>query len=170
MRIPFALAALLLAASAHAQAGTTASAALGWTNPTTYVDTTALAPSAIAGTAVFFGPQSRFSAGTTLRAGCTASPNSQADTSCYPNAALSTGSGTAFTATFTITQSSTMYFAVVTKATNGALSAYSSEASKSFTVTTTPTPPNAPTTITITITLGACTTNVPGTTCTATSP
>lgn len=170
MRITALIVALLLAASAHAQAASApATAALGWTVPTTYVDNTTLPASAIAGYAVFYGPQSRFATPTTLRTGCSG-PTSQTDTSCYPNTAFSAGPGLSFSVTTTITQSTTIFYAVATKTTSGDLSQYSTEASKAFTVTTSSVKPNPPTLITITITLGACTTNVPGTTCTVTSP
>lgn len=161
---------LILPILGQAQAASTpAQAALGWTAPTKYVeDNSNLPASDIAGYAVFYGPQSRFTSGTTLRAGCAAKPANQTDTSCYATAAFSTGSATAFTVTTTITQSGPLFLAVAAKATNGNVSAYSNETSKQFTVTTTGLTPGVPTTITLTITLGACMTNVPGTSCSVT--
>lgn len=166
----FAVMLLMLATPAFAQAASApAQAALGWTPPTKYIDNTTLAAADIQGYAVFYGPQSRFSSGTTLRSGCAAKPASQTDASCYPSVSFSTGSAASFTVTTTITQSTTLYFASSTKTVNGAISAYSNEANKAFTVTTTGVDPNAPIVITLTITLGACTTNVPGTGCTVTA-
>lgn len=165
MRFIAAIAALV-AFGAHAQPGViingTGTATLTWTRPTTNTDGTPLAASAITGYGVFFG-QSRFSSGTTLRTGCTAAPTSLTSTTCYAGAAQIAGTLQSSPVTLSLATSQTVYFALAAQRTGGAISAYSNEVARVFTLQVNA-PPNAPVLQDVQVTMN-CTTNDAAVTC-----
>lgn len=142
-------------------------ATLTWQRPTTNIDGAPLAAADITGYGVFFGPQSRFSSGTTLRAGCAATPISLTSTTCYAGATQIAG-GTTATAPITLqlSTSQTVYFALAAQKTGGGISPYSNEASKIFELAV-DAPPNAPVLQNVAVSI-TCTTNDPQITCTFT--
>lgn len=143
-------------------------ATLSWTRPTTNTDGSPLAQADITAYGVFFGPQSRFSSGTTLRSGCTATPPALTSTTCYAGAVQIAGGATqGAPVTLTgITSNTRIYFAVAAQRTGGQISAYSNEAFKDFVVTVNA-PPSAPVLQDVNVTV-TCTTNDPQITCSIT--
>jgi hypothetical protein len=138
-------------------------ATLTWTLPTTDELGNALPASSIANVGVFYGV-SRFSSGTTLRAGCTDRPTSLSSTLCYAGTApMLPGSATSTPLTLQLDSSQTVYFAAAVLATGGGISRYSNEAAKIFTLQTSA-PPATPILVDVQVSI-VCTTNLPEVTC-----
>jgi hypothetical protein len=148
-------------------------ATITWSPPTEYTNGSPLPPADITGFVIFYHDASRFEAdGTTLRSGCTASPeSSRIDNSCYANTVdLTDGSSQSQQLTFQLDQDVTLYFAMTAYVrsgnTFGDWSTYSSEVSKSFTLEVTDgRPPQSPQIQSIDMTI-TCTTNQQLVTCT----
>ena len=143
-----------------------ATATLTWTPPTEYEDGRALPPSDIAGYVIYWSEQSRFEAdGVTLRPTCSEYPvGTRTDATCYQNVLdLTDGTATTELIILTLDQDVTLHFAAAAHVTNGDWSAYSNEASKSFTLVL-ESPPAAPVIQSIDMTI-MCTTNLPNVTC-----
>ena len=134
-------------------------ATLTWQRPTMNTDGSALAASEITSYGVFMGPQSRFSSGTTLRAGCTATPASLSSTACYSGASTIVGTLLTTPVTIALTQNARIHFALAAMKTGGAISAYSNEAFKDF-VLQVNAPPGAPNITNVAVSV-TCTTNDP---------
>lgn len=147
-------------------------ATITFTAPTEYTNGDPLPPEDLSGFVIFYNDASRFeSDGTTLRAGCTASPeSSRTDSSCYPTAIdLADGSTTSQQLTFQLSEDVTLYFAMTAYVRQGLAfgdwSVYSGEVTKSFVLQVDDSrPPNAPVIESIDMTI-TCTTNLPQVTC-----
>lgn len=148
----------------------TGTASLSWDRPTESEDGLALPANEIAGYVVYWGPQSRFAGGANplaLRPGCSRSPATRTDTTCYQGV-RDLLAGTTTTLTIPLTQDVTLSFAVVAVNTRGEWSAYSNELRKLVKLSVQSTaPPNAPVLQTLTMEV-SCTTDQPTITCTFT--
>ncbi len=147
-------------------------ATITWTAPTEYTNGDPLPLADIDGYVIFYNDQSRFeSDGTTLRSGCTASPeSSRTDPSCYPTAVdITAGGSSSQVLTFQLDQDVTLHFAMTAYVRGGNVfgdwSTYSPEVTKSFTLSVNDMrPPGSPVIESIDMTI-ECTTNQAQVTC-----
>lgn len=158
---------LLTAFTASAQLEVTGqgSATLTWVVPTEREDGQPLPITELSGYVIFYADQSRFLPdGTTLRTGCTERPSSTDDTSCYGVALnIVPGDLTTQTIFISVDQDTTLWFSMSAYDTDGRLSTYSNEASKTITLIL-DSPPDAPVIQSLEMII-SCTTNDPNVEC-----
>ena len=135
------------------------SATLSWVRPTENTDGSPLAVTDIDHFTVYYGEESR-----TGR--CPDTPAVDGDTTCYQaTSQVSNGGVTSSMMNFSLTEDTTIYFAITAVHSNGQSSAYSGEATKTFTVLVTGVTPEAPTAVDVEVSM-TCMTDDAAFTCT----
>lgn len=142
-------------------------ATLSWVAPTEYEDGNPIAVTDLTGYVIYWSDQSRFTTGGTLRPGCSELPvGTRTDSSCYANVIdIADGQATSEAITFSLNQTTTLYFAAVAHVSSGEWSLYSNEAMQEFVLVVDFPQPGPPTQLDLEISV-TCTTDQPNVSCT----